>query len=106
MNKLWTYHEQFKNCEQVGQLQNRSRVGFTSEHTDETHEFAQFVEDFDQVNIPSCQEQDWLTDQAVLNSDTNVLHLNVPEPETDTNGFSDDYFIATPDKNASETIIS
>ena len=52
------YHHSIKNCEQVGQLQNRSRVGFTSEHTDETHEFAQFVEDFDQVNLPSCQEQD------------------------------------------------
>ena len=52
------YHHNIKNCEQVGQLQNRSRVGFTSEHTDEPHEFAQFVEDFTHVGLSDCQGQD------------------------------------------------
>ena len=52
------YHHTIRNCEQVGQLQNRSRVGFTSEHTDETHEFAQFVEDFSQFGLPDGYEQE------------------------------------------------
>ena len=52
------YHHNIRNCEQVGQLQNRSRVGFTTEQIDETHEFSEFVEDFSQIHLPDSQGQE------------------------------------------------
>ena len=58
-NPSLDYHHSIKNCEQVGQMQNRSRVGYTVEQTalEENHEFAQFVEDFTEVGLSDSQEQ-------------------------------------------------